>query len=103
MGGPSAWGLGEGLTTSPRKTNNMLRNSHETRCFIWRQKNPEIKYSRNRISVGGEGVLEEVARSKKRKREILLGTWNIRSLYREGSLTAAAGELARYKLDLMGV
>ena len=32
-----------------------------------------------------------------------LGTWNVRSLYRTGSLTAAARELARYKLDLVGV
>ena len=31
------------------------------------------------------------------------GTWNIRSLYRLGSLTAAARELARYKLDVVGV
>jgi hypothetical protein len=31
------------------------------------------------------------------------GTWNVRSLYRLGSLTAAAGELARYKLELVGV
>ena len=32
------------------------------------------------------------------------GTWNVRSLYRAGSLTAAAArELARYKLDLVGV
>ncbi len=31
------------------------------------------------------------------------GTWNVRSLYRIGSLTAAARELARYKLDLVGV
>jgi hypothetical protein len=46
---------------------------------------------------------EEVSRSSKRKREILLGTWNVRSLYRAGSLTAAARELARYKLDLVGV
>ena len=30
------------------------------------------------------------------------GTWNVRSRYRVGSLTAAAGELARYKLDLVG-
>ena len=30
-------------------------------------------------------------------------TWNVRSLYNAGSLTAAAGELARYKLDLVGV
>jgi exonuclease III len=31
------------------------------------------------------------------------GTWNVRSLYRAGSLMAAARELARYKLDLVGV
>jgi hypothetical protein len=31
------------------------------------------------------------------------GTWNVRSLYRAGSLMAAAKELARYKLDLVGV
>jgi hypothetical protein len=31
------------------------------------------------------------------------GTWNVRSLYRVGSLTAATRELARYKLDLVDV
>jgi len=31
------------------------------------------------------------------------GTWNVRSLCRAGSLTAAARKLARYKLDLLGV
>jgi len=31
------------------------------------------------------------------------GTWNIRSLYRAGSLMAAARELAIHKLDLVGV
>jgi len=31
------------------------------------------------------------------------GTWNVRSLYTAGSLTAAAWELARYELDLVGV
>jgi hypothetical protein len=46
---------------------------------------------------------EEVSRRfRKRKRNILLGTWNVGSLYRAGSLTAAARELARYKLDLVG-
>jgi len=30
------------------------------------------------------------------------GIWNVRSLYRAGSLTAAARELARYELDLVG-
>ena len=32
-----------------------------------------------------------------------MGTWNVRSLHRAGSLTAPARELARYKLDLVGV
>ena len=31
------------------------------------------------------------------------GTWNVRSLFRVGSLIAAAGKLARYKLYLVGV
>jgi hypothetical protein len=38
--------------------------------------------------------------------DVKFGSWNVRSLYRAGSLTAAAAaarESARYKLDLMGV
>jgi len=31
------------------------------------------------------------------------GTWNVRSLYRAGSLKAAARELVRYILDVVGV
>jgi len=31
------------------------------------------------------------------------GTWNARSLYKTGSITAASRELTRYKLDLVGV
>jgi hypothetical protein len=31
------------------------------------------------------------------------GTRNVRSLYRSGSLTTVARELAKYKLDLLGV
>ena len=30
-------------------------------------------------------------------------TWNVKSLYRTGLLTVAARELARYKLDVVGV
>jgi exonuclease III len=41
--------------------------------------------------------------SDKRKRDMRIGTWNVRSLYRAGSLTATARELAKYKLDLVGV
>ena len=42
-------------------------------------------------------------RRKQWKRDIRFGTWNERSLYRCGSLTTVASELARYKLDLVGV
>ena len=56
-----------------------------------------------RISEGVVVVvfLEEVSRS--REKDIVLGIWNVMSLYRAGSLTTAARELARYKLDLDGV
>jgi hypothetical protein len=47
--------------------------------------------------------LDEASRRRKRKRDILVGTWNVRSLSRAGSLTAVARESARYKLDSVGV
>ena len=64
-----------------------------------------FQYVTSKLISGGEGVvfLEEVSRSRKRNRDILLGTLNVRSLYRAGALMAAARELARYKLDLVGV
>jgi exonuclease III len=31
------------------------------------------------------------------------GTWNVRSMYRSGSLMTVVRELAKYKLDLVGV
>jgi hypothetical protein len=37
------------------------------------------------------------------ERDVKFGTWNVRSLHRAGSFTAAARELARYKLDLVVV
>ena len=41
--------------------------------------------------------------SRKIYREMKLGTWNVTRFYRVGSLKAAARELARYKLDVVGV
>jgi hypothetical protein len=35
--------------------------------------------------------------------DMRFGTWNVRSLYRVGSLMTVSKELARYKLDLVGV
>jgi exonuclease III len=31
------------------------------------------------------------------------GTWNVRSMYRAGSLRAVAEKISKYKLDLVGV
>jgi hypothetical protein len=31
------------------------------------------------------------------------GTWNVRSMYRSGSLATVTRESARYKLDFLGV
>jgi hypothetical protein len=31
------------------------------------------------------------------------GTWNVRSMYRAGSLWAVAEEISKYELDLVGV
>jgi hypothetical protein len=68
----------------------------------------EIKQSGGKLlphSVLRGGVFPEGVprRFQKQKRDILLGTWNVRSPYRAGSLMAAARELFRYKLDLVGV
>jgi exonuclease III len=35
--------------------------------------------------------------------DMRFGTWNVRSLCRSGSLKTVSGELAKYKLDLVGV
>ena len=44
-----------------------------------------------------------MTQTKQRKEDMRFDTWNVRSLYRAGSLTTAARELTRYKLDLVGV
>ena len=50
---------------------------------------------------GGGVFLGETLRSI--QREMKIGTWNVRSFYRAGSLKGAARELVRYKLDVVGV
>jgi len=51
----------------------------------------------------GGKLLPHSEASHRIEREMKLGTWNFRSLNRAGSLKAAARELARYKLDVVGV
>jgi exonuclease III len=42
-------------------------------------------------------------RPKQKKMDMRVGTWNVRSMYRAGSLRAVAEEISKYKLDLVGV
>jgi hypothetical protein len=42
-------------------------------------------------------------RTKRKKMDVRFGTWNVRSLYRTGSLRTAAEEVSKYKVDLQGV
>ena len=46
---------------------------------------------------------DPLVRRKQWKMDVRFRTWNVWSLCKSGSLTAAARELARYKLDLVGV
>jgi hypothetical protein len=51
----------------------------------------------------GLGLTVPVLQCKSWKRDMRFGTWTERSLCRLGSITTVATELARYKLDLVGV
>jgi hypothetical protein len=78
-GGLPAWGLGGALTTLPRTTQYLLRittHSLRTRHYL--------------------------AQPKHWKMDMRFGTWNIRSLYRSGSLKTVARELGMYKLRHSG-
>jgi len=46
---------------------------------------------------------DPLVQPKQWRRNTRFGTRNVRSQYRSGSLTTEARELARYKLDLVGV
>lgn len=45
---------------------------------------------------------DSLEQPKHRKMYRMCGTWNVRSIYKTGSLTAAAEELSKYKLHLIG-
>ena len=46
---------------------------------------------------------DPLVQPKRWKRDLRFGTWNLRGLYRPGSLTTVTRGLAKYKLGLMGV
>jgi hypothetical protein len=42
-------------------------------------------------------------RHKVKKIDISFGTWNVRSLYRVGSVMTVAKEVSKHKLELVGI
>jgi hypothetical protein len=73
--------LGVGLTT-PHHKNKLVTKCHK-RHQTW-------TYS-----------LEK--QHKLKEMDMTFGTWNVRSLYRTGSLMTVAKEMSKYKLDLVGI
>ena len=67
--------------------------------MLWRQNNPEVKYS----PLGSPGGVFPGEASRRWQRGMKIGTWNVRNFYRAGFFKAAARELGRYKLDVVGV
>jgi hypothetical protein len=47
--------------------------------------------------------MDSLEQPKLRKVDIRYGKWNVRSLYRAGSLITAAREITKYRLDLVRV
>ena len=43
-----------------------------------------------------------MVRPQQTNEDMIIGTWNVTSLYRTGTVTLAAQELAKYRLDLVG-
>ena len=86
------------LTTPPCKT-FMLRNTcrHDASSGIKQSGGKPLPHS----DLRGGVFLGETSRII--QSEMKRGTWNVRSLYRAGSLKAAARELARNELDVVGV
>ena len=66
--------------------------------MLWIRNNPEVNYSTSRISGGGV-FLGETSRSIQTGMKI--GTWKVRSLYRAGSLKAAARDLQEVGIGYM--
>jgi hypothetical protein len=46
---------------------------------------------------------DSLAQPKQLKKDMRIGTWNVRSLCRVGAIKSVVGKLEKYKLDLVGV
>jgi exonuclease III len=47
--------------------------------------------------------MDSLDKRPKQKMDMRFGTWNVRSMYRTGSLRVVGEEISKYRLDLVGV
>jgi len=79
-------GVGRGAN-KPSLKNTYVKKHTQAGCLLWRQNNPEVIYSD--LRGGGRLFVGETSRSI--HREMKMSTWNVRSLYRAGSLKGTLG------------
>jgi hypothetical protein len=73
------WTVDKGWSFTPRCKNNHVTN-HSYKLWTWTD-----------------------SLDKRQKMDMRFGIWNVRSLYRAGSLVKVLKKLSKYKLDLVGV
>jgi len=69
---------------------------------MWQQLLTVTTYGVTKHKIVPRTCTDTLVRPPQSKMNMKHGTWNIRSLYRAGSLKTAARVLARYRLDLVG-
>jgi hypothetical protein len=72
---------------------------------LWASKTPPVKNKLVTKCHKGPQTLKYSLdkRPKLRKMDMRFGTWNVRSMYRAGSLVTVAKKLSKYELDIVGV
>jgi len=83
--GPPSWGLSNGPTTRPCKK-NIVKKLKTTKP----RKSIDSLDNRLGNQTGNAGILR-------------FGTWNIRILYKPGSLQCVLKEISRYNVDIVGL
>jgi len=80
--GPPGWGLGVRLTTSPRKTITVTKP----------QEQPWI-----------DGYKGRRPKQTPRNKDLVIATWNVRTMLKPGKMREIANEMLKYKIDVIAI